>query len=406
LMKVADFNGDGILDVAAITGDLTILLGNPDGTFTPKSATSLSGIIRDLTVADFNGDGIPDIAVLQDGAPSTVAVFLGRGDGNFTSEPPIPIFSFFGAYSIVSGDFNEDGNPDLLMTNYNDGSIALLLGNGKGEFRAGPSANLGGQGGPAIVADFNGDGIPDVATLNYASESFQFSVYILSGNGDGTFATSGVSLPCDPSGAFAVADFNGDGFQDIVASPCFSVYTTDSWGVDMLLGNGNGTFTSLSLPALPIAPIEEPAQAATGDLNGDGIPDLVITNTSGAEIGILLGKGDGTFATGPILQVPGGAWAGEAAVADFNGDGLSDLLIAASPNSFTWDVGTGPPIVNDMFEWFSSVAQTSHATATKVTPPGSGAQQVYALYHGDTTHIGSYSATAPAASAEPTDQQQ
>jgi hypothetical protein len=395
-MKVADFNGDGILDVAVVAGGLTILLGNPDGTFTQKSTTSLSGVVRDIAVADFNGDGNPDIAVLQDDEPSTVAVFLGRGDGTFISQPPIPVFSFFGAYSMASGDFNGDGNADLLVTNYNDGTTTVLLGNGDGGFLVKPGPDLGGQdSSAAIVADFNGDGIPDVATLDMFAEEYAFNVEILFGNGDGTFVVSSVPAQCDPNSGIAEADFNGDGFPDIVVGPCGS-------SVNMLLGNGNTTFTSMSVPVSQIGEFLEPNYEVTGDLNGDGIPDLVLVNTAGSEIGIMLGKGDGTFLAGPVLTLAGGAWAGEAAVADFNGDGIPDLLSPAT-NSFWFQDDQN---VTNMFEWFSSISQASQATATNVTLPGNGTQQVFALYPGDLTHIGSVSVSVPAAAAELTPKQQ
>jgi hypothetical protein len=171
--------------------------------------------------------------------------------------------------------------------------------------------------------------------------------------------------------------------------------------LDLLLGNGNTTFTSLEVPGAVGDKYADPIQVATGDLNGDGIPDLVLENPFDAEIGILLGKGDGTFLTGPVFPVPGGAEEGEVAVADFNGDGISDLLTTATDSYYPGDEN-----VTTMFEWLSSVAQTSQATAAIVTLPGSGTGQVRALYSGDTTHIGSVSATAPAASAEPAHQKQ
>jgi hypothetical protein len=339
---------------------------------------------------------------LQDEDPSTVAVFLGRGDGTFISQPPIPVFSFSGANSMASGDFNGDGNADLLMTNYNDGTVAVLLGNGAGGFRLITGPDLGGQdSSEVIVADFNGDGIPDVATLDYFSEEYEFNLEILLGNGDGTFVVNSVSAQCQPNSAIASADFNGDGYPDIVVGPCES-------SIGMFLGNGNGTFTYSSLTGPQIGqlldPDAEPDAATTGDLNGDGIPDLILTNTAGSQIGILFGKGDGTFVAGPVLTLPNKAWAGEAAVADFNGDGIPDVLSAAS-NSF-WSFLPGYPNVTNMYEWFSTITQTSQATATNVTLPGSGTQQVFATYPGDATHIGSVSTTVPAAAAELKPQEQ
>ena len=401
-LKVADFNGDGILDTAVVglgpdsTEELMILLGNPDGTFTQKS--TISGIVGLFTVADFNGDGIPDIAVLQDGGPTTILVFLGSGDGTFIGQSSVPVPSLNAPASIVSADFNGDGNPDLLITNYNDSTTAVLLGDGEGGFRTIPSPTLGGNGGQAIVADFNGDGIPDVAVIALIPEVFalQPSLSFLSGNGDGTFVTSTLDIQCDEDSQFVVADFNGDGSPDIALTNCYN--TQD---LDILLGNGNTTFTAREWTGVVGDQFGDPLQIATGDLNGDGIPDLVLSNGFDAETGILLGKGDGTFLTGPVFSVPGGAQAGESAVADFNGDGISDLLTTASDSYYPGDEN-----VTTMFEWRSSVARTSQATATIDTLPGTGTQQVLALYPGDTTHIGSISATAPVASAVPSRQKQ
>jgi hypothetical protein len=402
-LAVADFNGDGILDAAVVvlksdgTVELSILLGNPDGTFTQKS--TISGISGLYTVADFNHDGIPDIAALQDSGPTTtVSVFLGRGDGTFIEQPLVTDFSFNDAITMFSADFNGDGNPDLMMINFDEGTTAVLLGNGEGGFRAIPSPNLGAVGEEAIVADFNGDGIPDVAVFTLVPGVFvlQASLTILSGNGDGTFVTSSLDLPCDEDSGITVADFNGDGFPDIAMTNCY-----DSQHLDVLLGNGNTTFTSLELPGAVGDQYDDPIQAVTGDLNGDGIPDLVLVNGADAEIGILLGKGDGTFGTGPVFSVPGGAQEEAVAVADFNGDGISDLLMTAADSYFNVVEG-----VTTMYEWLSSVAYTSQATAAIVTQPGSGTEQVRALYPGDTTHIGSVSVTAPAASGEPANQKQ
>lgn len=387
-VKVADFNGDGILDAVVNAGGLTILLGNPDGTFTQKS--TVSGIGGDFTIADFNGDGIPDIAGLAVGESTTVLVFLGRGDGTFIGQPPVPLPSYYGAASIVSGDFNGDGTPDLLLTssNFNDNRTVVLLGNGEGGFRLIPPPTLFGMGDEAIVADFNGDGIPDVAVFTLIQEvgALQPSLTILLGNGDGTFVPSSLNLPCDEDSEFTVADFNGDGFPDIVVANCYY-----SQNLYMLLGTGNATFAPQLLPQAVGDQYDDPLQIATGDLNSDGIPDLVLSNGFDSEMGILLGKGDGTFFPGPVFSVPGGAQEGGAAIADFNGDGISDILSTASDSYYPGDEN-----VTTMYEWHSSVAQTSQATATNVTLPGSGTQQVFALYPGDTNHIGSVSPTVSA----------
>lgn len=385
-VATADFNSDGILDVATITASgLTILLGNPDGTFTQKFTASLTGNGTSLAVADFNSDGIADVAVAQDGDPyGSVEVFLGRGDGTFISRTTVAAGSY-GTWWIVAGDFNGDGIPDLLTTNVYNVSTAVLLGNGDGTFRAIPSPNLASLAlGPPIVADFNGDGIPDVAT-----GVFSDGVSLLLGNGDGTFVSRFLPVPADiDNGTLAEADFNGDGIPDLLL-------TGGLPGVTLLLGNGNATFTPYLMPVA--LPYDELVPTAV-DLNGDGIPDLVLQDPGKFELDIELGRGDGTFVQGPIVPTPNpmpNQYPGYSGVAvgDFNGDGIPDVLALS---------GSSTPAI---YEWFSAVTQTSQATARNVTPPGTGTQQVYAIYPGDATHLGSVSATVPAASTVPAHQE-
>jgi hypothetical protein len=396
---VADFNGDGILDVLASgpSGPLLILQGNPDGTFTQKPTDSIPGSGGPVAIADFNSDGIPDLAVVQGGQQPSVAIFLGRGDGTFSRQstlnvgPDVPT-------AIATGDFNGDGTPDLITTsgyqaNYDSNATGtVLLGDGKGGFRAAPSVDLGSRqsDGNAVVADFNGDGIPDVATS--VDNGFVFSLSMLLSKGDGTFVTSVLPM-CDSTGPDLVeADFNGDGIPDILVNGCF----TD---IQMQLGNGSGTsFARWSLPSPPYGETWS-APAAAADFNGDGIPDLLLANPESGQFGILLGRGDGSFAAGPFVSVTGLPYLGGLVAGDFNGDGIPDFLLAGDP-SYSW--GTGGSAVH---EWFSYVEQTSQAKATNVTLPGSGAQQVYALYPGDSTHIGSYSETAPATATSAAHQQ-
>ena len=377
-VAVGDFNGDGILDAATVTSsnELRVLLGNRDGTFTPKfgAGVVVNGAASSaIALEDFNSDGMLDIAVMQAAArQATLTVFLGQGDGTFIKKPTVTLTS---ASALIADDFNGDGIPDLLTSIQSDGNPVILLGKGDGTFHEAPTPGLGlNVWGSTAVADFNGDGIPDVATLVFGSSGVLLAVLL--NNGDGTFVAKTQDLPetVDCNGSVSAAgDVNGDGNQDLILTQCLSMPM-------MLLGNGNGTFAASTIPA----PIVNGSVAFAGDLNADGIPDLILVTGSyyAAMMNVLLGKGDGRFATGPIAQVSSGNLGGTA-LGDFNGDGTPDILAAIGGSL-------------NMGEWFSSFTQTSQATATDVTLPGTGTQQVYAAYPGDATHSASSSGTAPA----------
>jgi hypothetical protein len=241
----ADFNGDGIPDVAILgtisSGQaLSIFLGRPDGSFGPRIDYPIQGIQPiGFTVGDFNGDGKVDVIVVcSTGCSTNLSVYLGNGDG--TLQPPVPLNQSLGNnYSAAaSGDFNGDGKLDLLLLTPDFGSgatMAILLGNGNGTFQApvtypvpiAPYLALG---------DFNGDGKPDIAICGGLNGGV---VSILINNGDGTFkspvnySVSGNVL------ALAAADLNGDGKLDLVV-PSGGTSAT----ISVLLGNGDGTFGS------------------------------------------------------------------------------------------------------------------------------------------------------------------
>jgi hypothetical protein len=221
---VGDFNGDGILDAAILvnapggtSSSLTVLLGNGNGAFTPAAtSTQFANFSRSVTIGDFNGDGILDIAVIS--KSNAISTFLGNGDGTFS---PVVVSTLTGSYpyQIVTGDFNQDGKLDLLVANGvlgNTGlgnSFSVLLGNGDGTFTlSGSSLNIPIMPECIAVGDFNGDGKADVFVVAQMG-----LVYVLEGNGDGTFAIIANPAPQEMSAedVLAAGDFNGDGASDV-----------------------------------------------------------------------------------------------------------------------------------------------------------------------------------------------
>jgi hypothetical protein len=321
-IATADFNRDGKLDLAVtniFSNTVSVLLGNGDGSFQPPVDYATGIEPGSVAAGDFNKDGVPDLAVTNqcadsrclDNTPSTVSVFLGRGDGTFSTRVD------YGAgdlpNSVVVADFNADGNLDLAVANNGSNTISVLLGNGDGTFN--PKVDYPSGSGPDSVAvgDFNGDGKLDIAVANFNDNT----VSILLGNGDGTFRPR-VDYVTGSGPTLAVGDLNGDGKLDL------AVANFNDNTVSVLLGNGDGTFA----PKVDYGTGNFPVFGGVADLNGDDKPDLVIANNGADTVSVLLGDGDGTFQA--HTDYPTGRLPTLVAVGDFNRDGRLDLAISDS----------------------------------------------------------------------------
>jgi len=232
-IRTADFNGDGILDLAVTSqgdyesnGEVSILLGNGDGSFQTATGYSPAQYDEGLAVADFNRDGKLDFAVANN-KTNFVNVFLGNGDGTFTQKGSYAAGS--NLIDVVAADFNEDGNPDL-VTASNASGVSMLLGAGDGSFQLTPDFYPLLDTWRLSIADFTGDGHADLAvvTHNYGM------VYLLRGKADGTFKLVSSSNIGVVTYAMAVADLNGDGAPDL------AVPNADGGEVSVLLNGCAG----------------------------------------------------------------------------------------------------------------------------------------------------------------------
>ena len=321
-VAIGDFNGDGKQDLAVpvysiftLFSDLTILLGNGNGTFKAGPVVGVTGQnVNNVVAADFNGDGKLDLAISLPDA-NEIQVLLGNGDGSFSALSPVSADAIF---KIATGDFNRDGKPDLVLLNPGASSVTILLGNGDGTFTEKTSIALSGAQAVA-VGDLNRDGISDLAVTNFSSDT----VTILLGKGDGTF-TQVAAQPATGIQPLSVAigDFNGDKIPDLAVSNQNNGFP-NLGTVTILLGNGKGGFkaTATSPQTGSI-----PETVAVADFNGDGKPDLVTANAGSNTISVLLGQGKGLF--GKALTFSAGKDPLCAVVGNFNGDTIPDLAIA------------------------------------------------------------------------------
>ena len=312
-VAVGDFNGDGIPDLAIAnnnSNDITILLGNGDGTFRLFGTFTAGGLPNAINAGDFNGDGILDLAVAN-ATTNNVSILLGNGDGSFA--PPVNYATGSSPYSAELADFNGDGILDIVTANFGSNTVSVLLGNGDGTFQAAVNYAVGTNPAEVAIGDYNGDGAPDLAVVNEAG-----TVTILLNNGDGTFHTGGTLTVGAGSQSVFAADLNGDGALDLVTA------NLRANTVSVLFGNGDGTFK----PQVTFAVGAGPAEVAVDDFNGDGNLDIVTANSTGNNVSVLLGNGDGTFQA--PQSYPAGAGAFFVVTADLNFDGAPDLIVANS----------------------------------------------------------------------------
>ena len=326
-VSIEDINGDGKPDIVAVVaaafiGDSTVvtLLGAGDGTFKPGTNTGKTFSNSPFVIADFNGDGKKDL-LTADGYLS-----LGNGDGSFGAAV-LRLSDAQRGKNIAVADFNGDGKLDLAVVGSGAKSpfISILAGNGDGTF-ATKAVYAGIRGADFVnVTDIDGDGNLDIVVGlagpgAYGPDVGTFTVMqFLLGNGDGTFAGA-PAIPASGAlgSAFAVADFNGDGFPDLAVSNFLG-----SSSVTLYPGSASGRYASASAPiALPI----QPRVIAAGDLNGDGKIDLVAGGRD--QIAVLPGRGDGSFGAPQTYAVP--PVAGQIrnmVLADVNGDGRADVVV-------------------------------------------------------------------------------
>jgi hypothetical protein len=358
-LVTADFNGDGLLDVAVANhgdpptgddGDVGILLGNGDGSFPPIRHFQAGKNPIAIVAADLNGDFREDLVAANlgdrpSGGPGDVSVLLGHGDGTF--EPAVALVAGHMPFALAAGDFNGDLTTDIAVSEFGNrfegdhGSVDLLFGNGNGELDA-PVILAAGQNPVGVTArDFDGDGRLDLAVANQHNPASTSGgrLTILPGNGDGTFGAAVLfDIRAFPT-SIGPGDLNRDGKPDLVVSSFFASFGLASGGLNILLDDGSASFSAhyVLLEKEGSTRATFPSSPTVEDFDGDGNQD--VAEVLGRHVGVQRGNGDGTLQGHVISTFRGATFVGTLtfsagtdayalATGDFNGDGKPDIAVA------------------------------------------------------------------------------
>jgi hypothetical protein len=363
-IAVGDVNGDGLPDLITVnylSGDASVVMNRGGGRFDPERRVSLGSRTHPLSLAlgDFDGDGSLDIAVTFQGGGLSILTGMGNGDFSFSQDYAVP-----NPWGVAAGDFNGDGRLDLAVAGWDSqGQVTILYGAQDGRFQTGPSLPVPGFPEEIVVADFNADGLLDLAAT--ARDGQGISVFLVDGKGNffrsqiqgirypigltvGDFnrdgrldlafgnaydgqgffvaqgdGAGGFGLPIRFSDGYGrpvgVGDFSGSGTRDLAIA--------SSNGIVLFRESGSGGFGSPEVPSVHY----HPTSVAHADFNGDGLVDLAVGTAYSSEVHLILGQPGAGLATASSTPVRGPVRS--LAVADLDGDGRPDLVVARGPES-------------------------------------------------------------------------
>jgi hypothetical protein len=289
-LAAADFNEDGNLDLAVVedvgTGDgtIAIFLGDGKGGFKLSGSYVLGPVSVSVAVADFNGDGHLDVAVTNKGfnTPGSVMTFFGDGHGKLQGRTTYKLSG--GPFGIAAGDLNGDQHPDLAVTQGDHGTVAVLINDGSGKFKKAVTYSAGGGGVEDVkIANLRHDGRNDLVIANGSLSA----VGVLLNKGNGTFGA--VTLYpvcqnyCQAAEAVVIDDFNLDGKLDVAVAG----HIGDS---SLYYGKGDGTFKPAVRIHNSIGNFQNsgPSIAAGDFITGNQAPDLAIPIELNGKVAIMI----------------------------------------------------------------------------------------------------------------------
>ena len=314
------FKNNGKLDVCAIGAltNLSYLPGNGDGTFGTKSDLTTAGGSTCVACADLRNNGKLDLVVCSGATTNFLSTFLGNGDGTFGARADVACTH---PSFVALGDLDGDGKPDAVVVSFSDNNVKVLINNGSGAFGAPTNFTTGTNPAEVALADVDGDGKLDIVTANYGAAT----ISVLLGNGAGSFGAKHDYTSVTGCYGVVIGDVNHDGFLDVVTS----IYGATGTGnqVSVMLNTGAGQFpthTEYTTQTVPLG-------IALADFNGDGLLDIVTCNYTGANsVSVLLGVGDGSFPSHTEYTIGGTQPTHNPVIGDFNGDGKLDIV---TPNT-------------------------------------------------------------------------
>ncbi len=314
-LAAADLNRDGHLDlVTAKEPELSILLGNGEGSLRMFRRVNAGQQPDDLAIADINGDGLVDILVANHDTQH-LTIVLGDGQGTFqpAANSPLQIDVRPHPHAVRVADLDGDGILDLVIDNREAEGLLILRGLDGGRFET-PGMFIGVGGDPyrgMAIGDINGDGKPDLVTPNPGEIGV-----LINRTGDDMAFTQAPPVLAETPFAIGLGDFNGDGALDILAAS-----DEGSSRVELFFGDGSGGFEGGENASFQVA--RGGKNLVVGDFNGDGLQDAAIASYRSSDVLVLLG-GRSELQTGIL---PGGEHPWGLAAGDFDGDGKDDLVI-------------------------------------------------------------------------------